>query len=252
MKILIVEDERIAAERLQQLVKMYDSTIEIVESLESVQSTVAYLNQYPHPDILLLDIYLSDGLSFEIFKQISYPKPVIFTTAYNQYALDAFKVHSIDYILKPVTQQALATAFNKYKNLNPAYSAAPYSHLLTHWPTREYKTRFLGKIGPNIFFVEAADIAFFEADNKIVHVVNTYGKRFIVDYTMEALEELLDPTVFYRANRSYLVKISSIHAIKPYYNNRLQLILNGAAPNTGIIIPREKVAEFKGWAEGKK
>lgn len=249
MNVLVVEDERIAAERLCQLVTRYDDSINIVSILASVQETVGYLKKHSAPDLILLDIYLSDGLSFEIFKEVAYQRPVIFITAYNQYALDAFKLHSIDYILKPVTQEALASAFNKYKFMKAAYELPSYNRLADHWTNKEYKSRFLGKIGSSIFFIEVGDISFFEADNKIVHVVNVEGRRFIVEHTMDALEDLLNPKMFFRANRSYIVKVGCISAIKPHFGSRLRLMVSGASADTEIVIPRDRVPEFRAWAE---
>lgn len=252
MKVLIVEDETLAAQRLQHLVKEYDPTIEIVGVAESVEETIEVVQKQPLPDLLLMDIQLSDGHSFEVFKRIDIRKPVIFTTAYDQFALEAFKHFSIDYILKPITAIALKSALDKYK-LMSSYLSPNYEGLLSAiasiQPANEYKNRFLAKVGQRLFFVEVNDVAFFQADNKIVYLVDKEGNRFVIDYTLEKLEAVLDQKLFFRLNRKFIVKVSAIDHIKPFYNNRLKLSVKGASSSDEMIISRERVAEFKAWAE---
>jgi DNA-binding LytR/AlgR family response regulator len=250
MKVLIAEDEKLATERLLILLKQYDPAIEIVGCLESIEEMVQYLKEHTHPDLILLDIHLSDGHSFEIFKQVQYSRPVIFTTAYDQYALEAFKMLSVDYILKPVTQQALATALNKYQSLASSFATTDLSKLppLIN-AANNYKKRFLGKVGQRLFFIESTDVSFFQADNKIVHLVDKDGNRYVVEHTLEKLEQLLDPREFFRLNRRFIVRISAIQQVKPYYNNRLKLSLKGTAQSDDMVISRERVADFKNWAE---
>lgn len=249
MKIVIVEDEKLAAERLQTLLQEYDRSIEVTACLESIEETVRYLKQKPHPDLLLLDIHLSDGHSFEIFKQVSYNKPVIFTTAYDSYALDAFKMFSIDYILKPVTLDALAAAMNKLKSLAVSFSATDLNRLMPEWQNNRYKKRFLGKVGQRLFFIDTNDIAFFQADNKIVYLVDKEGNRYVVEHTMEKLEEQLDPQQFFRLNRRFIVRINAIEQVRPYYNNRLKLAVKGCNQPEDMVISRDRVAAFKQWAD---
>lgn len=249
MRIIIVEDEKLAAERLVTILQEYDATVEVVACLESIEETVQYLKQHAHPDLLLLDIHLSDGHCFEIFKQVTYNKPVIFTTAYDQYALDAFKMFSIDYILKPVTQEALGAAFNKLRSLAVSFSAIDFNRLLPAWQHNRYKKRFLGKVGQRLFFIENNNIAYFQADNKIVYLVDREGNRYVIDYTMEKLEEELDPGSYFRLNRRFIVHIEAILQVKPYFNSRLKLAVKGAASTEDLVISRERVAEFKQWAE---
>ncbi len=249
MKIVIVEDEKLAAERLQTILKEYDKDAEVVACLESIEETVQYFKLHPHPDLLLLDIHLSDGPSFEIFKQVNYNKPIIFTTAYDQYALEAFKLFSIDYILKPVTLEALAAAINKLKSLEGTFTAVDFRQLAPALAAEKYKKRFLGKVGQRLFFLESSNIAFFQADNKIVHVVDKEGNRYVVDYTMEQLEDVLNPQHFFRLNRSFIVHIDAIQQVKPYYNSRLKLSVKGSTQQDEMIISRERVAHFRAWAE---
>ena len=249
MKIVIVEDEKLAAVRLQTLLQEYDPSIETAACLESIEETVKYLKQKPRPDLLLLDIHLSDGHSFEIFKQVSYTRPVIFTTAYDNYALEAFKMFSIDYILKPVTLDALATALNKLKSLAVSFSPTDLTKLMPAWQHNNFKKRFLGKVGQRLFFVDAGDIAFFQADNKIVYLVDKDGNRYVVEQTMEKLEEQLDPLQFFRLNRRFIVRINAIEQVKPYYNSRLKLALKGCNVTDDMVVSRDRVEAFKQWAE---
>ena len=162
MNILIVEDEQLAQERLQLLIKAYDPAINIVGCLESVEETVNWFNTKPHPDLILLDIHLSDGQSFEIFKRVQTPKPIIFITAYENYAVDAFRLFSIDYILKPVTAEALAAAINKYKSLSDIFTPADYRLLMEQCKdttSTNYRNRFLVKVGQRLFFISSCDVA---------------------------------------------------------------------------------------------
>lgn len=249
MRIVIAEDEKPATDRLLSLLAECDPSIVVDACLESIDETVHYLKHHSHPDLLLLDIHLADGHSFEIFKQVSFNRPVIFTTAYDKYALDAYKMMSIDYILKPVSLESLAQAINKFRLLPASFAPVDFHHLSKGWPLMRYKKRFLGKVGQRLFFVDVADIAFFQADNKIVYMVNKEGNRFVVTYKMEKLEELLDPQFFFRLNRTFIVNIDAIQQVRPYHNNRLKLCVKGAAPQDEMIISREKVNEFKAWAE---
>lgn len=241
----------LAAERLQSLIKNYDASINVVAVLESIEESVQWLQAKPHPDLLFVDIHLSDGHSFEIFKKVNLQKPVIFTTAFDNYALDAFHLFSIDYILKPVTAEALATAMNKYKSL-AAMAAVNYSLLSDavkeNFGTR-YKNRFLAKVGQRSFFLQADEVAYFFADNKIVYLVDKEGNRFIINFTLEKLEPLLDPHDFFRINRKMIIHSKAIEQVKPYFNNRLKLSLKGVKADDDIIISRERVGDFKEWAD---
>jgi two-component system, LytTR family, response regulator LytT len=252
MDVLIIEDEILAAERMQLLIKNYDPSINIVGLLESVEEAVEWLNTKTHPDLLLVDIQLADGHSFEIFKKVNIQKPIIFTTAFNQYALDAFQLLSIDYVLKPVTAQALSNAFGKYKSLTKnTNSTNDYGEVLQYVKeqlTAKYKTRFLGKVGQRTYFIPVQDVAYFSADNKIVHLIARDGKRYLKNATMEKLEQTLNPITFFRVNRKIIVHIDAIEQVKPYDNNRLVIVIKGISTQEEIIISREKVGDFKDWA----
>lgn len=253
MNVLIIEDEMLAAERLQMLLQQYDPAIRVAAILESIEEAVNWLNTRPHPDLLLVDIHLSDGHSFEIFKKVSLQKPIIFTTAYDNYAIDAFQLFSIDYILKPVNATSLAMAINKYRNLQQVFAFKE----VTNWPEQlqqsiqnRYKERFLAKVGQRSFFVLASDVAYFEADNKIVSLVDREGNRYVINYTLEKLEPLLDPKQFFRINRKLIVHCHAIEQVKPYFNNRLKLQLKMQKQEEEMIVSRDRVSEFKIWAEG--
>jgi len=252
MNILIIEDEQLAQERLQILIKEYDPAINIVGCLESVEETVNWLNTKPHPDLILLDIHLSDGQSFEIFKRTQTQKPIIFITAYENYAVDAFRLFSIDYILKPVTAEALATAINKYKSLSQIFTPADYRLLMEQLKdsgSTNYRNRFLAKVGQRLFFIPAADVAYFAADNKIVFLIDREGNRFVINNTMEKLEAELNPKDFFRLNRKIIVHADAIDQVKPCHSNRLKLQVKGVSASEEMIISRERVAEFKLWAD---
>ncbi len=253
MDILIIEDEILAAQRMQMLVKNYDPSINIIGILESVEEAVEWLSTKKQPDLLLVDIQLADGHSFEIFKKVQINKPIIFTTAYDQYALDAFQLLSIDYVLKPVTAEALSNAFAKYKSLTqqpaPVNNYAEVLQYVKENLSSKYKNRFLGKVGQRTYFIQVDDVAYFTADNKIVHLVARDGKRYLKNATMEKLEQILDPKIFFRVNRKIIIHIDAIEQIKPYDNNRLIIMVKGIPAAEEIIISREKVAEFKIWAD---
>lgn len=251
MDVLIIEDELLAAERLQMLIKHYDPSINVVASLESIEEAVQWLTTKPAPDLLFADIHLSDGHCFEIFKKVNLQKPVIFTTAYDNYALDAFQLFSIDYILKPVTAEALASAINKYRyitNMTVTNYSLLSDQVKENFTTR-YKNRFLAKVGQRSFFIKAADVAYFMADNKIVYLVDNDGNRFIINYTMEKLEPLLDPHDFFRLNRKVIVHSNAIDQVKPYFNNRLKIVLKNIKTDEDLVISRERVSAFKTWAD---
>ena len=253
MTTLIIEDEKLAADRLQFLLQQCAPGITVSAVIDSVEDCTVWLNKNALPDFLLLDIHLADGSAFEIFRQVKIDVPVIFTTAYDQYAMDAFKVLSIDYLLKPVTLEALSTAIRKLSILRPR-SFSPESdyahllHLLQQQGNPKYKTRFTGKVGQKLFFIDTAEIAYFIADNKIVNLYAADGNHYIIEYTLEDLETLLDPQQFFRINRSIIVKAKAIDQVKPYINSRLKIIFKAGRQTAEAIVSRERVNDFKIWA----
>ena len=253
MNILIIEDERLAAEKLQMLVKQYDPSIRVMACLESVEETVEWLNNKPAPDLMLMDIHLSDGHSFEILQKTPVRKPIIFTTAYDNYAIDAFQHLSIDYLLKPISSEAIAKALNKYQTLASSFIPRDYNILVDSFKdgviASRYKTRFLAKVGQRMFFIQENEVAYFAADNKIVFLIDREGNRFVINYTMEKLELILNPKYFFRLNRKFIIHADMVEQVKPYHNNRLKVILRGVSTPEDMIISREKIAAFKLWAE---
>lgn len=251
MRVLILEDEQPAVERLQILLQQCGGNIEVCGVLDTVQEAAVWLRQEPHPDLLLMDIELADGLSFELFHHVQVQKPVIFTTAYDQYALDAFKYYSVDYLLKPVTAGALRTSLDKLEQMTRP--PLPPPELLTqqlHQKTRTYKSRFLARTGQRLFFVSEEEVQYFIADNRVVHLVDGNGNKLLVDHTLEKLETLLNPESFFRLNRKVIARVSGIRQIKPYLNGRLKVSFKNTAPEgEDAVISRDRVAQFKQWAD---
>ena len=250
LKVLIFEDESLSAEHLVKLIGQYDPSIELLGIIESVKQGVEWFSNHQHPDLLLMDIQLSDGSCFDLFKQSRLEIPVIFTTAYNEYAIQAFKVNSIDYLLKPIDFQDLKLAFEKFRKQRNTHVPNPeqlyeqlYSRLVK--PT-QYKKRLLIKIGEQLKQVVVDDIAFFQFDEGMCRAV-TFGKnRMPVDFSLDELEQMLDPKMFFRINRKFIVNPDSIEKIHTYFNNRLKLQLR-PDPETEVLVSRERVSDFKNW-----
>ena len=255
MRTIIIEDEYPAAERLLQLLKRLDSQVEILAVLESVSGAIAWLEENQAPDLIFSDIQLSDGLSFQIFEAFPVRSPIVFTTSYDEYAVKAFKVKSIDYLLKPIKLQELGAAISKF---NETQFHVPVDHyakkmeaLLDSLPMtgRKYKNRFLVKQHEQLLPIAKEEIAYFFSTNGLVCLVRRDGKQFIVDYTLEELEKRLDPSYFFRLNRQFIATLESIAGIHTYFNGKLKLILH---PEIGqeVLVSRGKVQVFKEWVEG--
>lgn len=251
MRIIIIEDEKPSARRLQRMLEKLDVKVETL--LYSVEESIDWFQNNPHPDLIFLDIQLSDGLSFEIFEVIDIQSAVIFTTAYDAYALEAFKLNSIDYLLKPIALEDLDKAMEKFKrrisnseelnlDLNTIRS------LLVSGDDTDYKKRFSVKVGQHIKLVNTQDIECFYSENKGTYLFTSEGRNYLLDTTLEGLETMLDPKVFFRINRKYVININSIQDIISYTNSRLQIKLK-RNKNTDIIVARERVRDFKNWLE---
>jgi DNA-binding LytR/AlgR family response regulator len=249
MNCLIIEDEKVAAERLSGLIKNYDQSIEIIEIIQSVKNAVKWLNTNQAPDLIFMDIQLADGLSFEIFEQTIVKAPVIFTTAYDEYALKAFKVNSIDYLLKPIDQNELNNAIDKFKENNTTQEipAQVFDNIL-HSLTKNYKNKFVIKVGEHIRVFSVDDVQCFYSMEKYTFLQNNSGRDYAINYALDQLEELLDPAKFFRINRKFIVSFSAISDIVSFTNSRLQvkLLLN---TSEDLIVSREKVQDFKKWLE---
>jgi DNA-binding LytR/AlgR family response regulator len=250
MRVLIIEDERPAAARMKQLIGKFLPEAAIFGHLDSIISAVNWLQNEPSPDLIFCDIELADGQSFEIFEQVQIKSPIIFTTAYDQYAIKAFKLNSIDYLLKPIDPEELEKAISKYKeqSFQPQLNINQLQQLLKPQET-DYKRRFMVKIGEKIQSIPLEEVAyFFSAERTIFMQSKEIGKRYILDYTLDQIEEMLDPKMFFRLNRKYITTFESIDQVLSYSNSRLKVKLKSCDDND-ILISREKVAKFKEWLD---
>lgn len=256
MKVLIIEDEKPAAEKLERHIKKYDPTIEVADKIPSVAKAVSWLgNTRNYVDLIFMDVQLTDGLSFEIFKKTLVQKPVIFTTAFNEYAIEAFKGNGIDYLLKPITYEALAGSLQKLDSLRRSLGGAapaplPNLEQALQWlQKKNFKTRFMVRTGEHIHSIPAADILLFYAEDRNVFLLAGNRKKYIIDYKMEELEDILDPAFFFRVNRTFIAGINSIRDVIVYSNSRLLVRLQ-ADFDKEIVVSRERVQEFKDWFNG--
>lgn len=253
MKVLIIEDEVSAANRLKRHLQNIDSTIAILNVIESVEDAIEWLGNNDEPDLIFMDIQLSDGLSFDIFDEIKIQCPVIFTTAYNEYALKAFKVNSVDYLLKPVDPKELKSSLDKYHELYQKERQGTKIDLVPllkelNINKPNYKTRFLIKKGKSLIVLPAASIAYFFISSQVVYVISKDCGKHILDYTLDEIENMLDPAQFFRINRQMIIAIDSILTINDYFNNRL-IITTKPASGSDVIVSREKVTDFKKWLD---
>lgn len=254
MKVLIIEDEPHAQYELQRLLAASGRDIEVLSCIDSVEEAVDYIHTNPAVDLMFFDIQLSDGLSFEIFNLIEVKAPVIFTTAYDEYAIKAFKVNSIDYLLKPVKQEDLNAALEKYESLheqnepqNKLFQIEQIQQLLA-LNQHKYKSRFLTRLGDQIKHIGLEEVAYFTAENNEVLLVNKKGNRYFINHSLDHLNGLLNPDSFYRINRSYFVHISAIKKISKYFNSRLLIELDPKTQEQ-VLISRAKVNDFLNWMD---
>jgi len=251
MNVLIIEDEIPAAKRLRKLIGEHCPEAKVMDVVDSVEGAAQWLNTFEKPDLIFMDIQLSDGLSFDIFNQTEVVSPVIFTTAYDQYALKAFKVNSVDYLLKPIDPNELENAFQKFRNLHQQsqeYDRTAIRNLITSITQKGYKERFLVKIGQQLNYVQTKEIAYFYSDEGLVYAMTNANRRHVLDYTLEQLSDVIDPKNFFRINRKIIVGVDAIHKIHTYFNSRLKLEL---LPRTDleVIVSRERVGDFKSWLD---
>ncbi len=251
MNVVIIEDEPLAAEKLRRYLEKYSTEITVLTELTTLSTAIPWISEHKEKvDLYFMDVQLSDGLSFEIFSATTINKPVIFTTAFDEFAIDAFKVNSIDYLLKPVTFTDLSRSLRKLDAMQKQFSRPEaVKEVIQHLEKKSFKDRFLVKIGNHIKSIGSADIVAFQADGRDVSLFTHTGKEYIIEYKLEALMDLLDPKAFFRVNRSFVVSLQSIADVVMYSNRRLKLTLN---PNIQkeIVVSREKVGAFKQWLEG--
>jgi DNA-binding LytR/AlgR family response regulator len=251
MKVIIIEDEKPAARRLQRMLQTLDIVAETM--LHSVEESIAWFQNNEHPDLIFLDIQLSDGLSFEIFEAIEITSAIIFTTAYDEYALQAFKLNSIDYLLKPIDDEELETAVSKFKTRLPQKQNVTLDFneikkLLINPIEREYKKRFSIKVGQHLKLINIDDIECFYSENKGTYLHTTEGRNYLLDTTLESLEAELSPEQFFRINRKFYINIKEIKDMVSYTNSRLQIKLQ-TYNDQDVIVARERVKDFKNWLE---
>ena len=256
MRILIVEDEELAVKKLQKTLTAVDATASVIGVTDSIKATVDWLQTNQQPDLILMDIELADGQSFEVFNLTEVKSPVIFTTSYDEYALKAFKVNSVDYLLKPVQKEELQAALQKYRHLhataNDGNGKADINlenlvrELQQKLQPKEFRKRFLVKHAQKLVSVEIDEIAYFYSDGRLNFFKTSDNKKYVVDYTMDELEDMLDPEKYFRISRSFYVSVSSIDKIDDYFGNRLILQLKPAVDKEALV-SREKVTEFKKW-----
>jgi len=265
MKVLIIEDEKPAAERLRKAILQYDKEIEVLPASSSVQAAVGWLRDNPVPDLIFMDVELSDGLSFRIFESVRLSCPIIFVTAYDEYWQEAFEYNSIDYLLKPIRPERLENALEKYNRLRQHFSQQPNpsdseasarngrAGVMRDWQgmgrAGGHRQRFLVKKGMEWIAIPAMEVAYCYSAYKMVFILRGSGQKFILDRSLQDLENELDPAIFFRVNRKYLVNINHIDRIKALSKGKLSLSLRPEAGEE-VVVAQEKVAAFKAWMGG--
>ena len=250
MNVVIVEDEKLSAEHLSLLLERIDSTIRVIQYLDSVKTTIKAFEEGLQADLLFLDIHLADGNSFEIFTKTKIDIPIIFTTAYDNYAIQAFKQNSIDYLLKPISLKDLTFAIEKFKKQQTSTNKQLIDNITTAYQqlNKQYKTRFLVKMGQSIDTIQTDEIHHFETQDSLSFLVTHKGGRYAIDYTLDQLEAILQPKDFFRINRKVIIHIQSIEKVNSYFNGRLSVattFLQGEAN----VVSRERVNDFKAWLD---
>ncbi|OEK07102.1 LytR/AlgR family response regulator transcription factor [Roseivirga misakiensis] len=252
MNVVVFEDEKLASDRLIQLLKSLKPEAEILAAMKSIEAAVLWLQNNEHPDLIISDIHLLDGSSFEIFDQVEVKTPVIFTTAYDEYAIKAFEVNSVDYILKPIQKEKLASALDKYDNRQASEDNSKIDmdeiRAVISGASKEYKSRFLVKLGQRIKAIPIEKVAYFFSQDKLSYLVTFDNQKLPIDQTLEELESLLDPKHFYRVNRKFFVHFDAVTDIHPYFKGRVKLGLNPAI-DQDIVVSSEKTPLFKRWLD---
>ncbi|KAF0202552.1 MAG: two component transcriptional regulator lyttr [Bacteroidetes bacterium] len=249
MKIVIIEDEELAARRLEGMIKECDSSIEVIARLESVEDSVEWFRNHPSPDLIFLDIHLEDDLSFAIFEKVKVDAPVIFTTAYDEYAIRAFKMKSIDYLLKPIVQEELARSLDKFHEFSspkPQQDMETLFRMFVKPGQPDYKERFSVTIGQKIKTFPINEISWFYSEEGITFMVTNDNHQYPIDFSLDDLTDMLDPKLFFRINRQFIIKMEAIGNIHIYPKSRLKLELKPVS-NKEVFVSRDKVTRFKQW-----
>jgi DNA-binding LytR/AlgR family response regulator len=249
MRILIIEDEKPAASRLSKLLQVHFPTAELIGNLDTVSRAVRWFADNPSPDLIFCDIQLADGISFEVFEKVSVNSPVIFTTAFDQYAIRAFQVNAIDYLLKPIDPKELERAVEKFKSrsIQPNLDLNLLKTLIQP-QSKSFKSRFMVRFGEKIQSVPIEEIAFFFSEERVTFLQISSGKKYVLDSTLEQIESQVDPLLFFRLNRKYLCHIDAIEEVLTYSNSRLKVTLRNCT-DSDILVSREKVSELKKWLD---
>ncbi len=261
MQVLIIEDEKPAARHLTTLLQKHDPTIAVLTQLDTVKKAVAWFGEHPAPDLVFLDIQLADGLSFSIFEQVAVTSPIIFTTAYDQYAVQAFRVNSVDYLLKPIGPDELGQALDKFWQYHQSAPAEPTVDVTMMTQIQQaistmsqpYKHRFVVKVGEHIRPISVAEVLYFMSQDKVTFMQTrtdqkTAGRRFIIDYSLDQVEGAVDPNRFFRISRQYVVSLEAVEDIITYSSSHLKLILKHSEDNQ-VLVSRERVASFRQWLD---
>ena len=252
MKILIIEDEYHAQKYLSNLLKKVIPAVQILDMLDSVEDAVDWLSNNPAPDLIFMDIQLADGLSFSIFKKVEVEAPVIFTTAFDQYTLQAFKVNSVDYLLKPIDEVDLQKAVDKYQQIygeQHSFNQASLVKVINSLQQKDnFRQRFLIKQGKDFIYLPIEEIAYLYSSDGMTFIIDTHKKRHLIDTTLDAIERELNPVDFYRISRKQIIHIQSVSKIFAYFNHRLKLELRPES-KVEAIVSRERVKDFKAWLD---
>ena len=259
MRYLIIEDEPLAQEELARMLKSFDPDFTLLASIDSVKESIKWLSENDQPDIIFMDIHLSDNICFEIFNNIEITVPVIFTTAYDQYAIEAFKTNGIAYLLKPIEEEELMSALKKFRTLTNSTIELSTIHSqiqqlsainsqLTNLAT--YKERLLAKVGDNYQYLTMSDIAYFYSEDHYTFVATKDNQRYIINYTLDTLVEQLNPLQFFRISRQLILNINSINTISKHFNGRLKITVNPSYSKE-IYVSRNRVQTFLLWLDGE-
>ena len=252
LKIAIVEDEPISSAYLKKLIKDTGIKHEIVAELDSIEECLIFFGDSPEFDLIFMDIHLGDGTCFELLNSMTIEKPIVFLTTFDSYAVEAFRYNSIDYILKPAKLQDINNALKKYwsfKKVDEDEYLSRISAMMANFEAPSYKKRFLIRENNKLKLVDIADISCFYSDEGQTHLVDKSGKDYVIDYTLERLEELLSPELFYRINRKVTLSIDEIHSVEDYFNNRLKIRMNSRT-TMDMVVSRNRVKDFKSWLKG--
>ena len=259
MKYVIIEDEPLAQEELMRMLKSFDPDFELLASIDSVKESINWFKNNEHPDIIFMDIHLSDSICFDIFNNVEIKTPIIFTTAYDQYAIEAFRTNGIAYLLKPIEEDELIEALKKYETLTKATQdisdiqtqiqqlSTLYAQPQTHNP---YKERLLAKVGDNYQHIAMQDVAYFYSEDHYTFVATNNKQRYIINYTLDALIEQLNPQQFFRISRQFILSINSINTISKHFNGRLKITVNPSI-SEDIYVSRNRVPAFLAWLDGE-